>query len=527
MCALNSTLGGSLAGKGSSVPLFDDMLAGSLPAASVLALIGALGTGTSVMCTSFMANALRKGRKILFVAFDYDLTLSNKYFASIGFDTKPYLDDGRLIMIDAGDITYAKMGISRSYEIENLRQLTSEEIIDTFQKDVLDKYHVRPDQPISYVLDSFTASAPFIDIRSAYHLATEICSSVKGQGASALLVAHEGVLEGNLVNALTRSVDGIIRLRMLWRKTGLVREALVEKQSFATTQDTSEEYEITNNGIRVNAADSKEQAVHNADFNGTLTVRREQENVPPAREGRFSTGVPELDVKLQGGFPRGAFICLKGDVGTGTSTFCTQFAWSRLRANGRVAYYCADEPPDNVNRRFKSFGWNLEPYLENNRISLVDAFTFLTRELSHAGKQPNDVDAKKRALTAFMIKDRESVRNVFGKTPVSVIVDSFTALAPYIDLKSSYVLARMTANSTRQRDETYLAVVRSGVVEANLFYACMGSADALIDMKNTWMQRNLVRKMRIDKMAFTSTPRQPLEYQITGEGIKLVSGEKS
>jgi KaiC/GvpD/RAD55 family RecA-like ATPase len=502
------------------------MLAGSLPQASVVALIGAMGTGTSVTCANFMANALRKGRKILFAAFDYDLILSNRYFASIGFDTKPYLDDGRLIMIDVADITYAKMGISRSYEIDNLRRLSSEEIIDTFQKEVLDRYHVGANQPISYVLDSFTAFAPFIDIRSAYHLATEICNSMKNEGASALLVAHEGVLEGNLINALKRSVDGIIRLRMLWRKTGLAREALVEKQSFSTMQNVSEEYEITDSGIHVKATNDREKVEDNNNL-GAQTAAQERVNIHSKEERRFSTGIPELDVKLQGGFPKGAFICLKGDVGTGTSTFCAQFAWSRLRADGRVAYYCADEPPDTVNRRFKSFGWNLEPYLESNRISLIDAFTFLTRELSHANKQSDDVNARRHVLTAFMRKDRENVRNLFGKTPVAIIVDSFTALGPYVDLKSSYVLARMTANSTRQRDETYLAVVRSGVVEANLFYACMGTADALIDLKNIWIQRNLVRRMRIDKMAFTPTPCQPLDYEITSEGIKLVSGDKS
>lgn len=527
MNALDSSQGGSPAGKGSSVPLFDNLLAGSLPEGSTLALIGALGTGTSITCTSFMANALKRGGKILLAVFDYDPKLSNRYFASIGFDIKPYIDDGRLVIADVGDITYAKMGVSKSYEIDNLRSLTSGEIISTFQKEVLDRHYLQPQKPISYVLDSFTAFAPFIDIRSAYHLATEICSSVKRYGASALLIAHEGVLEGNLVNALTRSVDGIIRLRTTWRKTGLAREILVEKQSFATTQNATEDYEIIGSGIRVNIASQGKQTTGNNDFSNAQTARQDKENVPSAKERRISTSVPELDLRLQGGFPKGAFICLKGDVGAGTSTFCTQFAWSRLQADDRVAYFCADEPPDTVNRRFKSFGWNLEPYLESNRISLVDAFSFITKDLRLADKESNDVNTRRRVLAAFMKQEREDVRNIFGRTPLVVIVDSFTALAPYLDLKSSYVLARMSADSARRRDEIHLAVVRSGVVEANLFYACLGTADALIDMKNIWVQRNLVRRMRIDKMAFTSTPRQPLEYQITGEGIKLVSSEKS
>jgi KaiC/GvpD/RAD55 family RecA-like ATPase len=524
---MESTQGGSLGVKGSSVPLFDDLLAGSLPETAILALIGSIGTGTSMVCTTFMANALKKGKKILFAAFDYDPMLSTKYFSSIGFDIRPYLYNGKLIMMDGSSITYAKMGISKTYEIDNLRGLTSEEIIHTFQKEVLDRYQIPPDEPVFYVMDSFTAFAPFIDIRSAYHLVTEICNSVKKQGSSALLVGHEGVLEGNLVTALTRSVDGIIRLRMQWRKAGLAREVFVEKQPIATAPNTSGDYKITNSGIHVNAADGWSQDGYRSDPNCATVTGQRQENLPFLEGRRFSTGVPELDSRLEGGFPTGAFICLKGDVGTGTSTFCTQFAWSRLKTDGRVVYYCADEDPNTVSRRFKNFGWHLEPYLESNRICLVDAFSFLTKELGGLRDQPNDIVTRRRLLASFMRQRREEVRNIFGRTPLTVIVDSFTSLAPYLDLKSSYVLARMNAISARQRDEVYLAVVRSGVVEANLFYACLGTSDGLIDLKNVWLRRTLFRRLRVEKMAFTSIPRQPLEYQITGEGIKLVSTEKS
>jgi KaiC/GvpD/RAD55 family RecA-like ATPase len=478
------------------------------------------------MCTSFVANALKRRRKILFAAFDYDPVLAGKYFESIGLDFKSYVDDGRLIIMDGYDITYKLMGISRSVDIENLRIITSDEIISTFQKEVLDRYNLRPDEPISYVMDSFTALSPLIDVRSAYHLTMEICNSIRKQGLSALLVAHEGVLEGNLVHALTRSVDGIIRLRMLWQKTGLAREFLIEKQPFGAMQDPSGEYEITTDGIRINRNVGRNQTEVDDGLSKFSTVRSNHENSFPSQEGRVSTGIPELNLRLQGGFPRGTFICLKGDVGTGTSTFCTQFAWSRLQADGRVVYYCADEPPDIVSRRFKNFGWNLEPYLESDRLALVDAFSFLTKELRGTEKRSKDFAVRRRVLTAFMRQEREGVRNTFGRTPVAVIIDSFTALAPYIDLKSSYVLARMIADSARRRDDTFLAVVRTGVVEANSFYACLGTADALIDMRNIWVRRSLLRRMRIDKMAFTSAACQPMEYEITGEGIKLVCNEK-
>jgi KaiC/GvpD/RAD55 family RecA-like ATPase len=503
------------------------LLGGSLPKASTLALIGAPGAGTSTTCANFIASALTKGGKVLFALFDYHPAIARKYFESIGFDIKPYLDNGKLIIIDGYDMTYKKMGIARSYEIDNLRPISSEEIINTFENEILDKYHLRARAPISYVMDSFTALSPLIDVRSAYHLAMEICNRVRRIGASALIVAHEGVLEGNFVQALIRSVDGIIRLKMLWQKTGLVRRIHIEKQPSAATQRVSAECEITNQGIRVKEDDAPKNIEKTNNLHDITTTILEKGDLLQSPERRVSTGVQELDTMLEGGFPKGTFICLKGEVGTGTSTFCTQFAWSRLQADGRVAYYCADEPPEIVNRRFKSFGWNLEPYLESNRMALIDAFSFLTRDLRGADRESTNINARRHVLTAFMREEREVVRNLFGKTSLAVIVDSFTALAPYLDLKSSYVLARMVADSARRRDETFLAVVRSSVVEANLFYACLGTTDALIEMKNLWLRRKLLRRMRIGKMAFTSTPPRPIEYEITGEGIKLVSPDQS
>jgi KaiC/GvpD/RAD55 family RecA-like ATPase len=160
--ALDSPHGSSPNSKGSGVPLFDDLLAGTLPEASTLALIGSIGTGTSIICTSFIAQALKKGRKVLFVIGDYDLALSKRYFASIGFDIKSYIDDGNLIMTTGDELTYAKIGVSRSYDIENLRPLTSNEIIDTFQKEVLDRYKIPPKQPVMYVIVSLTSDLPII-----------------------------------------------------------------------------------------------------------------------------------------------------------------------------------------------------------------------------------------------------------------------------------------------------------------------------------------------------------------------------
>jgi KaiC/GvpD/RAD55 family RecA-like ATPase len=355
----------------------------------------------------------------------------------------------------------------------------------------------------------------------ANELVIDGCERIRAAGNASLIVAHEGVLEGNLVQALTRSVDGIIRLKMKWTSRGPTRELFVEKMPFAPTGSLSMEYEITGKGIETKPGILRERSktTHSLDQSSEVATRT---RLALPKTERTPTGVSGLDFILEGGFPKGTFICLKGDVGTGTSTFCTQFTWSNLLAGEKVAYYCADQTPDMVIRRFKSFGWNVEPYLDKELV-LIDVFHFLTRDLRSSEKGSKGISARRRILDSFMKTESERIGSLLGEAKVlPVIIDSFTALAPYLDLKSSYVLARMVADSARENNETFLAVVRSSVVEANLLHACLGTTDAVIELENVWVRRKLMRRIRIDKMAFTSIPSRQIEYEITTQGIRLV-----
>jgi len=499
----------------------NDILAGELPKGSTTALIGAPGTGTTVFCVQIAVNVLNRGGRVIFTLYDYHPVLLHKYFNFAGFDIQKSIDSGMLVIIDGYQLLCNSMGISKAYDIEHLRPVTSDECIDVFKKEASSRYPLKDSVPHTHITDSFTALAPFIDVRVANELVIDGCERIRAAGNASLIVAHEGVLEGNLVQALTRSVDGIIRLKMKWTSRGPTRELFVEKMPFAPTGSLSMEYEITGKGIETKPGILRERSktTHSLDQSSEVATRT---RLALPKTERTPTGVSGLDFILEGGFPKGTFICLKGDVGTGTSTFCTQFTWSNLLAGEKVAYYCADQTPDMVIRRFKSFGWNVEPYLDKELV-LIDVFHFLTRDLRSSEKGSKGISARRRILDSFMKTESERIGSLLGEAKVlPVIIDSFTALAPYLDLKSSYVLARMVADSARENNETFLAVVRSSVVEANLLHACLGTTDAVIELENVWVRRKLMRRIRIDKMAFTSIPSRQIEYEITTQGIRLV-----
>jgi KaiC/GvpD/RAD55 family RecA-like ATPase len=480
------------------------------------------------MAVQFVINSLRRGKKVFFILYDYVPELATKYFRSLGFDPQPFLASGKLHMINGRDLLRATLGIATIADIGNLRPMTYEEISKVFQVGVMNIIQDNEPEPPSIVLDSFTALSPFIDIHSMYQTLAEGFAEIRTQENSVLIVAHEGVLEGNFVQALTRFVDGVIWLRTDWSARGFTRELFIEKMRFTNVKTPSMDFVISSKGISLlpESLQSRRRAPHAV---AKLKVSESEPQLSTPVE-RVSTGISGLDTILTGGFPRGTFVCINGDVGTGTSTLCAQFAWFRLLAGGKVSYYCIDDPPETVTDQFGSFGWDIRPFIARKDIILSDAYGLFRTGRKEALKGAKEPDTTRKLLGDF-IRDENAkiIANAAESIPPVKVMDSFTTMAPYLDLKTAYVLANMIADEARKTNQTYLAVVRSGNIEANLLNACLGTADGIVKLENSWMkekprsrgERKLARTMRIEKMAFTPIPSSTLEYEITAKGIIL------
>lgn len=246
---------------------------------------------------------------------------------------------------------------------------------------------------------------------------------------------------------------------------------------------------------------------------------------------RIPSGITQLDRILGGGFPRGTFNCIEGDIGTGTSTFCIQAVWSRLNLGGLASFMCFDEPPETVIEHFRSFGWDVEPYIEGKSLLLYDGQVLLN-SLASVTEGQNGVVERKALLGKFLDDYRKQTCAILRAHPritgpAVTAVDSFSSMALYVDLKSAYVLAHMIANSVRKNNNLFLAVVHTGAVEANIVCACNAVADGILRLDYILARTTLRRVMRVEKMAFIPVPNRPIGYVITARnGIELIGEAK-
>ena len=243
---------------------------------------------------------------------------------------------------------------------------------------------------------------------------------------------------------------------------------------------------------------------------------------------RIPSGIVELDKMIGGGFPTGFFCSVQGDIGAGTTTFCTQVVWSRLVSGGIAAYVCLDETQERIIEHFKNFGHDVQPYIDSSQFIIMDGHPFL-RSLASAS-QLQYGDSKNKDLLNKLLDEFSNrmavarMKNASNKLPIVSVIDSYSSMAPYVDLRSMHVLAHIMANSARRHGTLLFAVCHGGSMEANIVSACNSVADGMIRLETNLARGVFKRFMRIEKMAFTSTPEVELECVITSrQGMQIIS----
>lgn len=105
-------------------------------------------------------------------------------------------------------------------------------------------------------------------------------------------------------------------------------------------------------------------------------------------QGRFGTGIAELDRMLGGGLVRGTSTLLLGPSGTGKSATTTQLAVAAADRGERVAMFVFDERVQTLLDRSHSLGMPLERYVREGMIEIrqIDPAEVTSGEFSHIVK---------------------------------------------------------------------------------------------------------------------------------------------
>jgi circadian clock protein KaiC len=220
---------------------------------------------------------------------------------------------------------------------------------------------------------------------------------------------------------------------------------------------------------------------------------------------RLSSGNPELDSIIDGGFLANSMVLLAGNPGAGKTILSSNFIFQGALNDEPGVYACFSETKQRLIRDMKKFNLDFSPYIRRNKIEILDLSIGSETEVQSA------LNLIFEAITKLKAK--------------RLVVDSIAAMAMGLEtefekrhlIRLLYRLILKTGCTTiaitdipwnsQKIGESIEEFVADGVILMEHYYD-----------KDT---SDLTRRLRITKMRGTNHSRKTHKYTISSEGINI------
>jgi len=226
--------------------------------------------------------------------------------------------------------------------------------------------------------------------------------------------------------------------------------------------------------------------------------------------GMIKTGISGLDEMLLGGIPEGHTVAIMGSPGTGKSTFVLQFIHTGLQTGENCVYISLEESEANLIKTALIYGWDLKPYIENKKLTLVNLNTLNFKAM--ITRFESDLP---KLLTSFKIK--------------RIAIDPITLYEMLFDTESER--RDHLFNFAQVIKETGItAVMTSEISQKNPYYSKFGLIEYITDgviVLRQVRQADLgavTTFIEVLKMRHIDHSKEIKPYSITNGGIVVHSG---
>ncbi len=172
---------------------------------------------------------------------------------------------------------------------------------------------------------------------------------------------------------------------------------------------------------------------------------------------RLRTGVEGFDELIAGGIPRGFFVAVVGEPGTGKTVFCIHFAWQGILDGDKVIYVTTEESRESIIGQAAMFGMDFAGAVDRGRMIIIDAL-MKSREDEWSLQ---DLDLEE------MVEKVIAAKKALGYGRARLIIDSMSAFwldKPAMARKYSYMAKRLLY----RWDFTTLAVSQYAITTQSL-----------------------------------------------------------
>ena len=227
---------------------------------------------------------------------------------------------------------------------------------------------------------------------------------------------------------------------------------------------------------------------------------------------RLSTGVPGFDELVEGGIPRGFFVAVVGEPGTGKTIFSLHFIWAGIRSGDVNIYVTTEESRESIIRQAALLGMDFENAIRGGKLVIIDALM---------GRRDNPWSLQELDVEELVNKVIEAKR-MLGYGRARLVIDSMSAFwldKPAMARRYSYYVKRVLY----RWDFTALLVSQYAVTTSLGFgFGVEHIADGIIRFRKAVVRGELKRYVLLEKMRQTDHSLRMHEIEIVkGKGMRV------
>lgn len=216
----------------------------------------------------------------------------------------------------------------------------------------------------------------------------------------------------------------------------------------------------------------------------------------------ISSGLPELDKNLYGGFPKGSNILVIGQLGIGKSSFARQFISNGLVKNERCLWVAIDDDPKKIRLKLsEKLPSNLKDMEDCSQIRFVDAYSWSS--LSQPEDEPfavNGVLELNQLSGVISDASFDIGQTVQEKLGGRRIIDSISSLLINFELSAvQRFLNQIARTAMAFGGVTTLFLMEEGTVEEKVLNNVKYIMDGVIEFR----EKDGERKARVSHMKWT------------------------
>ncbi|MEB3860137.1 MAG: KaiC domain-containing protein [Desulfurococcales archaeon] len=228
---------------------------------------------------------------------------------------------------------------------------------------------------------------------------------------------------------------------------------------------------------------------------------------------RLKTGVPGFDELIGGGIPRGFFVAVVGEPGTGKTIFSIHYAWQGVLEGDRVIYVTTEESRESIIRQASRLGMDLARAVDEGKMIVIDAL------MKGKGDEWSLSDLEVEELVEKVIEAKKRL----GYGRARLVVDSMSAFwldKPAMARKYSYMVKRVLY----KWDFTALLTSQYAITTHEAFgWGLEHVADGVVRFTRRVIGGEIVRMVLVEKMRQTSHDLRVHKVEIReGSGMRVL-----